>query len=71
MENAIHHNPKTAPTNENSSLLIPLLVKNKRYQMKNIALNIMLKIESVFMVFDFDKTIFFVFSEISTGVVSA
>ena len=51
MENAIHHNPKTIPTNENSSILIrPELVINKRYQRKNIEESIMLIIESAFII---------------------
>ena len=60
MENAIHHNPKTTPTSENSSILIrPLLVINIRYQRRNVVENIILIMESVFIIYSFILSLLF------------
>ena len=60
MENAIHHNPKTTPTSENSSILIrPLLVINSRNQGKNIVESIILIMESVFIIYSFILSLLF------------
>ena len=45
----MHHKAKINPTNANSSLLIPLLDKNSKYQRKKIEEKIIAKIESAFI----------------------
>jgi len=50
IENAITHKLKTIPTKENSStLILPSLEINIKYQNKNIIEKIILKIESAFI----------------------